>query len=103
MLTLREAYPDYRRSREDELSPRSLVWYDQKVRVHLDHLLDTELDQITPRMCRDLHEGLSRSSGKSSANGVARVLKAILNDAGRTTDLLNPVSRGIRMNKEVSA
>lgn len=104
MITLDEAYQDYRRSREDELSPRSLVWYDQKVRVHLKHLLDTELDQITPRMCRDLHEGLSRSSGKSSANGVARVLKAILNDAGRTTDLpRNPVSRGIRMNKEVPA
>ncbi|HMQ92480.1 MAG TPA: hypothetical protein PKA33_16075 [Amaricoccus sp.] len=48
MLTLRDAYQDYRRSREDELSPRSLVWYDQKVRVHLSHLLDTELDQITP-------------------------------------------------------
>jgi len=104
MLTLREAYQDYRRIREDELSPRSLVWYDQKVRVHLDYLLDTELDQITPRMCRDLHEDLSRSSGKSSANGVARALKAILNDAGRTTDLpRNPVSRGIRMNKEVPA
>lgn len=104
MITLREAYQDYRRGREDELSPRSLVWIEQKVRVHLKDLLDTELDQITPRMCRDLHEGLSRSSGKSSANGVARVLKAILNDAGRTTDLpRNPVSRGIRMNKEAPA
>ncbi|HMQ92481.1 MAG TPA: hypothetical protein PKA33_16070 [Amaricoccus sp.] len=32
------------------------------------------------------------------------MLKAILNDAGRATDLpRNPVSRGIRMNKEVPA
>jgi hypothetical protein len=90
MLNFREAWEDYRRSREDELSPRSLVWYDQKVVKYLAHLFDTDLDQITPRMCRDLHEGLSKSSGKSSANGVARVLKAVLNDAGRTIDRNRP-------------
>jgi hypothetical protein len=101
MLTLQDAYDGYKRSREGELSPRFLVWVDQKVTVHLRDLLDTPMDQITPRMCRDLHERLSRSSGTYSANGVARVLKAIWSDAARTEDLpANPVVRGVRMNKE---
>lgn len=101
MITLAEAWDDYRRSREGELSPRSMHWVEQKVVTHLAGLLDTPLDQITPRMCRDLHEGLTKSSGVYSANGVARVLKVLLNDAGRTVDLpRNPVSRGVRMNKE---
>lgn len=104
MLTLREAYHDYRKSREGELSPKSLHWTEQKVNLHLADLLDTRLDEITPRVARDLHEKLSRTSGRYSANGVARVLKAIINDASRTLDLpTNPVSRGVRMNRESPA
>lgn len=101
MLTLQDAYEGYKRSREGELSPRSLVWVQQKVDVHLKDLLDKPMDQITPKVCRELHERLSRSSGTYSANGVARVLKAIWSDAARTEDLPpNPVVRGVRMNKE---
>ena len=62
MLTLREAYHDYRKSREGELSPKSLHWTEQKVNLHLADLLDTRLDEITPRVTRDLHERLSRTS-----------------------------------------
>jgi integrase len=81
-----------------------LVWIEQKVKVHLAGLLDTDLDQITPRACRELHEDLTKSSGRYSANWCMRVLKAILNDAGRTLDIpRNPVSRGVRMNKEAPA
>jgi hypothetical protein len=67
MINLRQAYLDYRRSREGEISPKSLHWTDQKVRLQLVDLLDTPLDQITPRLCRDLHEHLSRTSGRYSA------------------------------------
>ena len=58
MITLAEAYEGYKRSREGELSPRSLVWVEQKVSVHLSDLLDEPMDQITPKVCRDLRERL---------------------------------------------
>jgi integrase len=104
MLTLREAYQDYIAGRKHELSPRSIGWMDQKVETYMVHLLDKPLEEITPRACRALHEELSRTSGRYSSNGALRVLKAVWNDAARTYDLPpNPVSRGVRMNKEYPA
>jgi len=50
---------------------------------------------------RTLHERITKKSGPYSANGAMRVLKLLLNDVARTHDLgPNPVTRGVRMNKE---
>ena len=102
MTTLKDAYRAYLDGRGHELSPRSIVWMDQKLSTHLGDLLDVELGQITPRVCRERHERLTRTSGKASANGTMRVLKAVYSDAARVDDDLpeNPVSRGVRMNRE---
>lgn len=102
MLTLRTAYQDYLRGRGHELSPRSIGWMDQKLFGHLSDLLDIPLAEVTPRVCRERHEFLTRTSGKSSANGCLRIVKAVWNDAARVDDSLpeNPVSRGVRLNRE---
>lgn len=102
MITLREAYQDYLNGRGHELSPRSIGWMDQKLTLHLGDLLDKPLADITPRVCRERHELLTRTSGKSSANGCLRIVKAVWNDAARVDDDLpeNPVSRGVRFNRE---
>jgi hypothetical protein len=71
MLTLRTACQDYLRGRGRELSPRYIGWMDQKLNYHLSDLLDIPLAEVTPRVCRERHELLTRTSGKSSANGAS--------------------------------
>jgi integrase len=75
---------------------------DHKLNYHLSDLLDIRLAEVTPKVCRERHELLTRTSGKSSANGCLRILKAVWNDAARVDDSLpeNPVSRGVRLNRE---
>jgi len=84
-----------------ELSARTQEWYSQMVDGPLSHLKSVPVDKIDREACRSLHEKLTRKNGAYMANGALRVLKLIHNDVARTHDLPpNPVSRGVRFNKE---
>jgi len=99
--TLEEAFERYAEARADELSPRTMGWYRQKVDGPLSSLRKLPVDRIDRERVRALHERITRGSGPYGANGAMRVLKLLLNDAARSHDLPpNPVSRAVRMNRE---
>lgn len=99
--TVGDALDRYLDGRGDELSPRTVHWYRQKIAGPLSGLRKTPADKVDRETVRALHEKLTRQSGGYGANGAMRVLKLILNDVARTHDLPpNPVTRGVRMNKE---
>ena len=98
---VQDAFDRYLESRRDELSPKTVEWYRQKVEGPLATLRNVPADKVDREQVRALHEKLSRTTGAYVANGAMRVLKLILNDVARTHDLPpNPVTRGVRMNKE---
>ncbi len=103
MPTLRQAWERYREARAGELRPRTIDWYEAKVSGPLRPLLDVPMDRIDREAVRSLHERLTRRRGPYCANGAMRALKAIHNDCARSRDLPpNPVSRAVRMNKELA-
>jgi integrase len=96
-----EAFGRYLAGRGKELSPVTLNWYRQKIDGPLSCLRKTPADKVDREAVRALHEQLTKTTGPYGANGAMRVLKLVLNDVARTHDLPpNPVSRGVRMNKE---
>jgi integrase len=98
--TIAEALERYLAGRPD-LSERTAAWYRQKVDGPLGALRKLPADRIDREAVRSLHERLTKKSGPYCANGAMRVLKLLLNDVARTHDLPpNPVTRGVRMNKE---
>ncbi|WP_120633340.1 tyrosine-type recombinase/integrase [Ruegeria sp. EL01] len=98
--TIAEALERYLAGRP-ELSERTTSWYRRKVQGPLDSLRRLPADRIDREAVRSLHERLTKKSGPYCANGAMRVLKLLLNDVARTHDLPpNPVTRGVRMNKE---
>lgn len=98
--TIQEALERYLEGRPD-LSERTAAWYRQKVDGPLGGLRKLPADRIDREAVRSLHERLTKNSGPYSANGAMRVLKLLLNDVARPQDLPpNPVTRGVRMNKE---
>ncbi|WP_299668167.1 tyrosine-type recombinase/integrase [uncultured Ruegeria sp.] len=98
--TIAEALERYLDGRPD-LSQRTVSWYRQKVDGPLGGLRKLPADRIDREAVRSLHERLTKKSGPYCANGAMRVLKLLLNDVARTHDLpANPVTRGVRMNKE---
>lgn len=98
--TIAEALERYLDGRPD-LSERTVSWYRQKVDGSLGGLCSLPADRIDRETVRSLHERLTKKSGPYCANGAMRVLKLLLNDVARTHDLQpNPVTRGVRMNKE---
>jgi len=98
--SLNEALERYLDGRKD-LSPKTALWYRQKVNGPLKPLAKLPVDRIDRETARAMHEKLSRKIGPCGANGAMRVLKLLLNDVARTHDLPpNPVSRAVRMNKE---
>ncbi|MEM6563232.1 MAG: integrase arm-type DNA-binding domain-containing protein [Pseudomonadota bacterium] len=98
--TIAEALERYLGGRPD-LSKQTAAWYRQKVDGPLKPLSKLPADRIDREAVRSLHERLTRQSGPYCANGAMRVLKLLLNDIARTHDLPpNPVTRGVRMNKE---
>lgn len=100
--TIQDAFDRYIAGRPD-LSPITFVWYRQKVEGPLKPLRKLPADRVDREAVRSLHEKLSKTNGPCCANGAMRVLKLILNDVARTHDLPpNPVSRGVRMNKETA-
>ncbi len=101
VLSVGDALNRYLEGRGDELSPRTVNWYRQKMEGPLSGLRKTPADKVDRETVRALHERLTMQSGAYGANGGMRVLKLILNDVARTHDLPpNPVTRGVRMNKE---
>lgn len=83
------------------LSAKTVRWYRKKVEVPLAPLRKLPVDRIDRETVRSLHEKITRKAGPYGDNGAMRVLKLLLNDVARTHDLdPNPVSRGVRMNKE---
>lgn len=98
--TIEQAMERYLAGRPD-LSPETVRWYRKKVEVPLAPLRKLPVDRIDRETVRTLHEKITRKAGPYGANGAMRVLKLLLNDVARTHDLdPNPVSRGVRMNKE---
>ncbi|WP_299893032.1 tyrosine-type recombinase/integrase [uncultured Ruegeria sp.] len=98
--TIADALERYLEGRPD-LSERTASWYRQKVNGSLSSLRKLPVDRIDREAVRSLHERLTKNSGPYCANGAMRVLKLLLNDVARTHDLPpNPVTRGVRMNKE---
>jgi len=98
--TIEEAMERYLAGRPD-LSAETVRWYRKKVEVPLAPLRKLPVDRIDRETVRTLHEKITRKAGPYGANGAMRVLKLLLNDVARTHDLdPNPVSRGVRMNKE---
>jgi integrase len=99
---LGDALERYLTTRPD-LSPRTRAWYAQKIEGPLKPLAKLPVDRIDRETVRALHEKITRKAGPYGANGAMRVLKLLLNDVARTHDLsANPVSRGVRMNKEAA-
>ncbi|WP_241761257.1 tyrosine-type recombinase/integrase [Erythrobacter sp. NAP1] len=98
--TIEEAMERYLAGRPD-LSAETVRWYRKKVEVPLAPLRKLPVDRIDRETVRSLHEKITQKAGPYGANGAMRVLKLLLNDVARTHDLdPNPVSRGVRMNKE---
>ncbi|MEE4188737.1 MAG: tyrosine-type recombinase/integrase [Roseobacter sp.] len=98
--TIKEAFDRYIAGRPD-LSPTTIGWYKQKMDGPLKTLRKLPAERVDREAVRSLHEKLTKSSGAYAANGAMRVLKLVLNDVARTHDLPpNPVTRGVRMNKE---
>lgn len=98
--TVAEALDKYLRSRND-LSPKTVHWYQSMVDGPLKRLANKSLDKLSRDDCRTTHERLTRNNGAYTANASMRVLKLLHNDVARTFDLPpNPVSRAVRMNKE---
>ena len=98
--TIDEAMARYLEGRPD-LSDRTVDWYRQKIEGPLSALRKLPADRIDREAVRTLHERITKRSGPYGANGAMRVLKLLLNDVARTHDLgPNPVTRGVRMNKE---
>ncbi|SHH71663.1 tyrosine-type recombinase/integrase [Cognatishimia maritima] len=98
--TLEQAMERYLNGRKD-LTPNTVDSYRRKMNGPLRSLLKLPADRIDREVVRSLHERLTKKSGPYAANGAMRVLKLLLNDVARTHDLgPNPVSRGVRMNKE---
>lgn len=98
--TLADALERYLSGRAD-LSPATSSWYRQKVEGPLRPLAKLPVDRIDRETARTTHERLTRRIGPYGANSAMRVLKLLLNDVARTHDLPpNPVSRGVRMNRE---
>jgi integrase len=98
--TLGEAMDRYLDGRPD-LSENTVMWYRKKVDGPLSVFRKLPADRIDREAVRSLHEKLTKKSGPYAANGAMRVLKLLLNDVARTHDLgPNPVTRGVRMNKE---
>jgi integrase len=101
--TVAEAMERYLSARADELRPQTQKWYRAKVDGPLSTLKKLPVDRIDRDRVRALHESITKKHGKYCANGAMRVLKLLINDVARTHDLPpNPVSRGVRMNKERS-
>lgn len=99
--TLDEALDRYLASRGSELSPKTAEWYRSKVEGPLQPLRKLPVDRIDREAVRALHEKITRRRGAYCANGAMRVLKLLINDVARTHDLPpNPVTRGVRMNRE---
>ncbi|GAA6187643.1 integrase family protein [Litorivita sp. NS0012-18] len=99
--SLSQVADSYFASRGQELSRRTLAWYQQKVEGPLSSLKKIPVDRIDRATVKALHEKITRKTGAYGANGAMRVLKLLINDAARTHDLPpNPVTRGVRMNQE---
>ncbi len=99
--SLRMAWERYKETRGRDLRPSTAFWYERKVNLVLKPIIDVPLDKLDRETVRSLHEKITRKSGPYCANGAMRVLKALYNDAARSSDLPpNPVSRSVRMNKE---
>lgn len=104
-ITLREGWEQVEREmRNAGASPRTLATYDIRIRVHLADWLDRSLHDIgsnKPEVVQR-HIDLSESSGKASANGVMRVLRAVYNRIaylyGEEKFPPNPVKR-LRFNR----
>lgn len=100
--SLGDALERYLTTRPD-LSTATSYWYRQKVDGPLKPLAKLPVDRIDRETARATHERLTRKIGPYGANSAMRVLKLLLNDVARTHDLpANPVSRGVRMNKEAA-
>ncbi|WP_127900558.1 tyrosine-type recombinase/integrase [Solirhodobacter olei] len=98
--TVAEALERYLAGRPD-LSPATHKWYREKITGPLKSVARLPADRIDREAVRTLHERLTRRCGPYGANGAMRLLKLVLNDVARTHDLPpNPVSRGVRMNRE---
>lgn len=99
--TLREAWERYEKTRCRDLRPLTVEWYRTKVHGFLRPLLDVPMDKIDRETVRRLHEKITLGGHPIAANGAMRALKALYNDACRGFDLPpNPVTRGVRLNKE---
>lgn len=99
--TLAQAMDRYLESRGEELRPQTQAWYRAKVDGPLSPLRALPVDMIDRDRVRELHEKITRRNGPCAANGAMRVLKLVINDVARTHDLPpNPVTRGVRMNRE---
>ncbi|MFM9847087.1 MAG: tyrosine-type recombinase/integrase [Hyphomicrobiaceae bacterium] len=99
--TLRSAWERYERTRGLSLRPKTVVWYRRQVFGGLKPLLDVPMDRIDRATVRDLHDRVTLRGHPIAANGMMRAFKALWNDAARSFDLPpNPVSRGVRLNKE---
>jgi integrase len=100
--SLGDALERYLTTRPD-LSAATSSWYRQKVEGPLKPLAKLPVDRIDRETARATHERLTRKIGPYGANSAMRVLKLLLNDVARTHDLpANPVSRGVRMNREAA-
>lgn len=99
--TVEEAWKRYRDSRDGDLRPSTIAFYESKLRGPLKPLLKVPLDKLDREQVRSLHERVTERRGSYCANGAMRTLKTIYNDASRSVDLPpNPVSQAVRMNKE---
>lgn len=99
--TLRETWTRFEATRCRDLRPLTVEWYRTKVHGWLKPLLDVPMDKLDRETVRRLHEKITLGGHPIAANGAMRALKALYNDACRGFDLPpNPVSRGVRLNKE---
>jgi integrase len=101
--TLGEVLEDYIASRKDNIRPRTVHEYRYAVSKYAADWLSRDVSRITPEMVRERHQQIGSTVGRngsrltSTANGLMKVLKVVLNHAmDRDMIVKNAVSVGLR-------
>lgn len=99
--TLLEVLERYLSARANDLQPRTLEGYRDRLKPIMKDVGKLPMDKIDRELARSLHERVTKKHGIYAANHAMRVLKLLYNDCARTFDIPpNPVSRAVRLHKE---
>jgi hypothetical protein len=85
--TLLEVLERYVAARVNDLQPRTLTGYRDRLKPIMKDVGNLPMDKIDREMARGLHERVTKKHGVYAANHAMRVLKLLYNDCARTFDI----------------